>query len=138
MFSTLVESHASLLFPIRYSVRGFTFCSAHTKLVSVLHKQFQHFGRPRAHITNPPATIFLSQHAFPIDHPQKTQLHSPRVKKVFVVITMSAKPQTKTFGKTKREVPSSADKAKKWYNPDDDRSAKDVSFTIAGGCFFLF
>jgi large subunit ribosomal protein L6e len=40
---------------------------------------------------------------------------------------MSAKPQTKTFGKSSREVPASADKAKKWYNADDEPQAKDVS-----------
>jgi large subunit ribosomal protein L6e len=39
---------------------------------------------------------------------------------------MSAKPQTKTFGKSSREVPASADKAKKWYNADDEPQAKDA------------
>jgi large subunit ribosomal protein L6e len=39
---------------------------------------------------------------------------------------MSAKPQTKTFGKSSRDVPASADKAKKWYSAEDDAQAKDV------------
>lgn len=43
---------------------------------------------------------------------------------------MSAKPQTKTFGKSSRDVPASADKAKKWYNADDDAQAKDVSSPV--------
>ncbi|KAK4088085.1 hypothetical protein PCL_08549 [Purpureocillium lilacinum] len=37
---------------------------------------------------------------------------------------MSAKPTTKKFGKSTREVPASADKAKKWYNADDETEAK--------------
>lgn len=40
---------------------------------------------------------------------------------------MSAKPTTKKFGKSTREVPASADKAKKWYNADDETEAKKVS-----------
>ena len=40
---------------------------------------------------------------------------------------MSSKPQSKTFGKSTREVPASADKAKKWYNAEDEPQAKDVS-----------
>lgn len=39
---------------------------------------------------------------------------------------MSAKPQTKKFGKSTREVPASADKAKKWYNHEDDSETKKV------------
>lgn len=40
---------------------------------------------------------------------------------------MSAKPTTKTFGKSTRSVPAPADKAKKWYNADDDSQPKKVS-----------
>ncbi|KAL6886585.1 translation protein SH3-like domain-containing protein [Trichoderma longibrachiatum] len=39
---------------------------------------------------------------------------------------MSAKPTTKQFGKSTREVPASADKAKKWYPADDDSEPKKV------------
>lgn len=52
---------------------------------------------------------------------------------------MSSKPQTKTFGKSTREVPASADKAKKWYNAEDEPQAKDVSCSLAsseGLCLF--
>jgi large subunit ribosomal protein L6e len=40
---------------------------------------------------------------------------------------MSAKPTTKQFGKSTREVPASADQAKKWYPADDDSAPKKVS-----------
>lgn len=40
---------------------------------------------------------------------------------------MSAKPTTKKFGKSTRDVPASADKAKKWYNADDESDPKKVS-----------
>lgn len=40
---------------------------------------------------------------------------------------MSAKPTTQQFGKSTREVPASADKAKKWYPADDDSAPKKVS-----------
>lgn len=40
---------------------------------------------------------------------------------------MSTKPTTKTFGKSTREVPAAADKAKKWYNADDETDPKKVS-----------
>lgn len=46
--------------------------------------------------------------------------HHPRV-------TMSAKPTTKKFGKSTREVPASTEKAKKWYNAEDDSEPKTVS-----------
>ncbi|KAL7900045.1 50S ribosomal protein L6e [Trichoderma gamsii] len=39
---------------------------------------------------------------------------------------MSAKPTTKQFGKSTREVPASADQAKKWYPADDDSAPKKV------------
>jgi len=39
---------------------------------------------------------------------------------------MSAKPQTKTFGKSTREVPANSEKAKKWYPADDDSESKKV------------
>lgn len=39
---------------------------------------------------------------------------------------MSAKPTTKKFGKSTREVPASSEKAKKWYPADDDSEAKKV------------
>jgi len=39
---------------------------------------------------------------------------------------MSTKPVSKKFGKSTREVPAAADKAKKWYNPDDDAEPKQV------------
>lgn len=41
---------------------------------------------------------------------------------------MSAKPTSKTFGKTTREVPAPSEKAKKWYPADDDAENKKVSF----------
>lgn len=40
---------------------------------------------------------------------------------------MSAKPTTKQFGKSTREVPASADQAKKWYPADDESAPKKVS-----------
>lgn len=40
---------------------------------------------------------------------------------------MSAKPSTKTFGKSTRAVPATADKAQKWYNADDETDPKKVS-----------
>lgn len=40
---------------------------------------------------------------------------------------MSAKPTTKKFGKSTREVPASSEKAKKWYPADDDSESKKVS-----------
>lgn len=40
---------------------------------------------------------------------------------------MSAKAQTKTFGKSTREVPASSDKARKWYPADDESEPKQVS-----------
>ncbi|UKZ79557.1 hypothetical protein TrVFT333_007314 [Trichoderma virens FT-333] len=40
---------------------------------------------------------------------------------------MSAKPTTKQFGKSTREVPASADQAKKWYPADDESEPKKVS-----------
>ncbi|PFH59022.1 hypothetical protein XA68_12927 [Ophiocordyceps unilateralis] len=43
---------------------------------------------------------------------------------------MSAKPTTKKFGKSTREVPAAADKAKKWYNADDEREPKKVRKSI--------
>ncbi|ATY58553.1 60S ribosomal protein L6 [Cordyceps militaris CM01] len=39
---------------------------------------------------------------------------------------MSTKPTSKKFGKSTREVPAAADKAKKWYNADDESDAKQV------------
>ncbi|WZH39840.1 50S ribosomal L6e protein [Fusarium acuminatum] len=39
---------------------------------------------------------------------------------------MSAKPTSKTFGKSTREVPASSEKAKKWYPADDDAESKKV------------
>merc|ERR1712000_500004 len=41
-------------------------------------------------------------------------------------VTMSAKPTSKTFGKTTREVPAPSEKAKKWYPADDDAENKKV------------
>ncbi len=41
---------------------------------------------------------------------------------------MSTKPTSKKFGKSTREVPAAADKAKKWYNADDESEPKQVSF----------
>ncbi|KAM0296327.1 hypothetical protein ACHAPM_010319 [Fusarium culmorum] len=39
---------------------------------------------------------------------------------------MSAKPTSKTFGKSTREVPASSEKAKKWYPAGDDAENKKV------------
>jgi hypothetical protein len=39
---------------------------------------------------------------------------------------MSAKPTSKTFGKSTREVPASSEKAKKWYPADDDAENEKV------------
>lgn len=46
---------------------------------------------------------------------------------------MSTKPVTKKFGKSTREVPAAADKAKKWYNADDESDPKQVSFSLDAG-----
>ncbi|KAI9903086.1 hypothetical protein N3K66_002438 [Trichothecium roseum] len=43
---------------------------------------------------------------------------------------MSAKAQTKTFGKSTREVPASSDKARKWYPADDESEPKQVRKAI--------
>ncbi|KAJ2973507.1 hypothetical protein NQ176_g6569 [Zarea fungicola] len=43
---------------------------------------------------------------------------------------MSTKPTSKKFGKSTREVPAAADKAKKWYNADDESEPKQVRKTI--------
>lgn len=43
---------------------------------------------------------------------------------------MSEKPTTKTFGKSSREVPASSEKAKKWYNAEDDAENKKVSLLL--------
>jgi len=43
---------------------------------------------------------------------------------------MSAKPTSKKFGKSTREVPAPADKAKKWYNADDESDPKKVRKAI--------
>jgi len=40
---------------------------------------------------------------------------------------MSAKPTSKTFGKSTRDVVAAEDKAKKWYPADDDAESKKVS-----------
>lgn len=40
---------------------------------------------------------------------------------------MSAKPQTKKFGKGSRDVPAPAERAQKWYPADDDSQPKTVS-----------
>ena len=40
---------------------------------------------------------------------------------------MSEKPTTKTFGKSTREVPAPSERAKKWYNADDENNPKKVS-----------
>ena len=40
---------------------------------------------------------------------------------------MSAKPTSKKFGKSSRDVPAAADKAQKWYNADDETDPKKVS-----------
>ncbi|TQV96839.1 hypothetical protein V2A60_000525 [Cordyceps javanica] len=39
---------------------------------------------------------------------------------------MSTKPTSKKFGKSTREVPAAADKAKKWYNADDESEPKQA------------
>ncbi|ODA81780.1 hypothetical protein RJ55_00284 [Drechmeria coniospora] len=39
---------------------------------------------------------------------------------------MSAKPTTKKFGKSTRVVPAASEKAKKWYNADDECEPKKV------------
>ncbi|KAM3439180.1 hypothetical protein NHJ13734_003850 [Beauveria thailandica] len=39
---------------------------------------------------------------------------------------MSTKPTSKKFGKSTREVPAAADKAKKWYNADDESEPKQI------------
>ncbi|KAK0392610.1 hypothetical protein NLU13_2105 [Sarocladium strictum] len=39
---------------------------------------------------------------------------------------MSAKPQTKKFGKGSRDVPAPAERAQKWYPADDDSQPKTV------------
>jgi large subunit ribosomal protein L6e len=44
-------------------------------------------------------------------------------------VNMSSKPATKTFGKSTREVPAASEKAKKWYNAEDDLENKKVSFS---------
>lgn len=41
---------------------------------------------------------------------------------------MSAKPQTKKFGKGTRDVPAASEKAQKWYPADDESQPKKVSF----------
>lgn len=43
---------------------------------------------------------------------------------------MSAKPQSKTFGKSTRSVPAAGDKAQKWYNADDGSENKKVRKAI--------
>ncbi|KJZ73542.1 hypothetical protein HIM_07098 [Hirsutella minnesotensis 3608] len=43
---------------------------------------------------------------------------------------MSAQPTTKKFGKSTRAVPAPADKAKKWYNADDESEPKKVRKAI--------
>ncbi|KKP04752.1 50S ribosomal protein L6e [Trichoderma harzianum] len=43
---------------------------------------------------------------------------------------MSAKPTTKQFGKSTREVPASADQAKKWYPADDESAPKKVRKSV--------
>lgn len=45
---------------------------------------------------------------------------------------MSAKPTTKKFGKSSREVPAAENKAKKWYNAEDESDPKKVSFVLLG------
>lgn len=49
---------------------------------------------------------------------------------------MSAKPTSKTFGKSTREVPASAEKAKKWYPADDDAESKKVSLLVVRVMWF--
>jgi hypothetical protein len=46
---------------------------------------------------------------------------------------MSAKPQSKKFGKSTREVPASTEKAQKWYNADDEPELKKVSVQARPG-----
>lgn len=41
---------------------------------------------------------------------------------------MSAKPTTKQFGKSSRDVPASSEKAQKWYPAEDDSAPKKVSW----------
>ncbi|KAM3516188.1 hypothetical protein MY11210_000210 [Beauveria gryllotalpidicola] len=43
---------------------------------------------------------------------------------------MSTKPTSKKFGKSTREVPAAADKAKKWYNADDESEPKQTRKTV--------
>ncbi|KAK8143206.1 hypothetical protein MY1884_003682 [Beauveria asiatica] len=43
---------------------------------------------------------------------------------------MSTKPTSKKFGKSTREVPAAADKAKKWYNADDESEPKQIRKTV--------
>lgn len=40
---------------------------------------------------------------------------------------MSAKPTTKKFGKSTREVPAPSERASKWYPAEDDSAPKKVS-----------
>ncbi|KAK8924991.1 hypothetical protein VCV18_005417 [Metarhizium anisopliae] len=44
---------------------------------------------------------------------------------------MSAKPTTKKFGKSTREVPAPSAKAQKWYPADDENEAKQTNFMVA-------
>jgi large subunit ribosomal protein L6e len=46
---------------------------------------------------------------------------------------MSAKPQSKKFGKSTREVPASTERAQKWYNADDEPELKKVSVQARPG-----
>ncbi|KAG6319702.1 hypothetical protein E4U44_006781 [Claviceps purpurea] len=43
---------------------------------------------------------------------------------------MSAKPTTKQFGKSSRDVPTSSEKAQKWYPAEDDSAPKKVRKAI--------
>ncbi|GAB0132197.1 hypothetical protein EsDP_00000640 [Epichloe bromicola] len=43
---------------------------------------------------------------------------------------MSAKPTTKKFGKSSREVPANSEKAQKWYSAQDDSAPKKVRKAI--------
>ncbi|KAG5958997.1 hypothetical protein E4U57_001010 [Claviceps arundinis] len=43
---------------------------------------------------------------------------------------MSAKPTTKQFGKSSRDVPASSEKAQKWYPAEDDSAPKKVRKAI--------
>lgn len=43
---------------------------------------------------------------------------------------MSAKPQTKKFGKGSRDVPAPAERAQKWYPADDDSQPKTVRKSV--------